>query len=136
MKQRSWPIAWFVLVGINMQQSILVISRQAPWSGMSARDALDIVLAGAAFELPISLLFLDDGVLQLLGTQKPEQLSVKNLQANIRALPMFGVEQLYVASRSLSERGLHATQLALPAHCLDDEAIRALIATHDQVITL
>src|SRR5690606_19179459 len=106
------------------------------WAGTGARDALDIVLAGAAFELPVSLLFLDDGVLQLAAGQQPEQLQLKNLQANLRALPMFGVEQLYVAARSLAERGLTPAGLALEAECLDDTAIRALIATHDQVVTL
>ena len=29
-----------------MARSLLIISRQAPWSGPSAREALDIVLAG------------------------------------------------------------------------------------------
>jgi len=41
-----------------MARSLLIISRQAPWSGPSAREALDIVLAGGAFELPLGLLFL------------------------------------------------------------------------------
>jgi tRNA 2-thiouridine synthesizing protein C len=119
-----------------MARSMLIIARQAPWAGTGARDALDIALAGAAFELPISLLFLDDGVLQLMPGQQPEQLQLKNLQANLRALPMFGVEQLYVAARSLTDRGLPAEHLALQAEVLDDAAIRALIAAHDQVVTL
>lgn len=119
-----------------MHKSMLIIARQAPWAGTGARDALDIALAGAAFELPISLLFLDDGVLQLMPGQQPEQLQLKNLQANLRALPMFGVEQLYVAGQSLAQRGLAPDQLALAADCLDDAAVRALIAAHDQVVTL
>ena len=45
-----------------MARSMLIISRQSPWSGPGAREALDIVLAGGAFELPLGLLFLDDGV--------------------------------------------------------------------------
>lgn len=44
-----------------MAKSLLIISRQAPWAGPSAREALDIALAGGAFDLPISMLFLDDG---------------------------------------------------------------------------
>jgi tRNA 2-thiouridine synthesizing protein C len=36
-----------------MAKSLLLISRQAPWSGPGAREALDIVLAGGAFDLPI-----------------------------------------------------------------------------------
>jgi sulfur relay (sulfurtransferase) DsrF/TusC family protein len=39
-----------------MAKSLLIISRQAPWSGPNAREALDIVLAGGAFDLPIGLL--------------------------------------------------------------------------------
>lgn len=119
-----------------MARSMLIITRQPPWAGTGARDALDIALAGAAFELPISLLFLDDGVLQLMPGQQPEQLELKNLQANLRALPMFGVEQLYVAARSLNDRGLTAENLALKTEVLDDAAVRALIAAHDQVVTL
>ena len=53
-----------------MAKSMLLISRQAPWSGPGAREALDIALAGGAFDLPLALLFLDDGVLQL-WTIKP-----------------------------------------------------------------
>lgn len=119
-----------------MNRSILIISRQAPWAGTGARDALDIVLAGAAFELPVSLLFLDDGVLQLVAGQQPGQLQLKDLQANLRALPLFGVDQIHVAARSLAERGLVADDLALEAECLDDTAISALISAHAEVVTL
>ena len=41
-----------------MPRSLLIISRQSPWSGPSAREALDVVLAGGAFDLPVGLLFL------------------------------------------------------------------------------
>ncbi len=52
-----------------MSKSLLLISRQAPWSRPSAREALDVVLAGGAFDLPIGLLFMDDGVFQLAPHQ-------------------------------------------------------------------
>ena len=45
-----------------MSKSMLIISRQAPWAGPAAREALDIALAGGAFDLPLAMLFLDDGV--------------------------------------------------------------------------
>ena len=34
-----------------MPKSLLIISRQAPWSGLGAREALDIALAGGAFDI-------------------------------------------------------------------------------------
>lgn len=119
-----------------MSQSLLIISRQAPWSGPGAREALDIALAGGAFDLPIGMLFLDDGVFQLSPAQQPANLQQKDLSANLQALPMFGVEALYAAQRSLQERGLHGQSLSLAVEVLDDAALSALIERYDQVITL
>lgn len=119
-----------------MSQSLLIISRQAPWSGPGAREALDIALAGGAFDLPIGMLFLDDGVFQLSRAQQPASLQQKDLSANLQALPMFGVEALYASQRSLHERGLHDLTLSLAAEVLDDVALTALIERYDQVITL
>ncbi|MEG2499197.1 heavy metal translocating P-type ATPase, partial [Brevundimonas sp.] len=45
----------------------------------AAREALDIVLAGGAFDLPIGLLFLDDGVLQLAAGQNARAVQQKDL---------------------------------------------------------
>lgn len=119
-----------------MSKSLLIISRQAPWAGPSAREALDIALAGGAFDLPLGLLFLDDGVFQLLPQQQPTALQQKDLTANLQALPLFGVESLYASSRSLSERGLGEQPLALPVEQLDDNQLTLLIDRYDQVITL
>ncbi|UTW07884.1 sulfurtransferase complex subunit TusC [Pseudomonas benzenivorans] len=119
-----------------MSKSLLIISRQAPWAGPGAREALDIALAGGAYDLPIALLFLDDGVFQLAPGQRAKALQQKDLGANLQALPMFGIESLYASSSSLQERGLAAQQLALAAEKLDDTALTALIDRYDQVITL
>ncbi|MFJ4066165.1 sulfurtransferase complex subunit TusC [Pseudomonas sp. NPDC089996] len=119
-----------------MAKSMLIISRQAPWKGPSAREALDIALAGGAFDLPLAMLFLDDGVFQLAPGQQPAAVQQKNLAANLQALPMFGVEELFVCQRSLTRRGLAADGLELPVEVLDDSALQALIARFDQVVTL
>lgn len=119
-----------------MSKSLLILSRQAPWSGPGAREALDIALAGGAFDLPIGILFLDDGVFQLSGAQQPANLQQKDLSANLQALPMFGVEALYVAKSSLIERGLQDHSSNLAVEYLDDAALSDLIDSYDQVITL
>ncbi|WP_060511124.1 sulfurtransferase complex subunit TusC [Pseudomonas sp. NBRC 111124] len=119
-----------------MAKSMLIISRQAPWNGPSAREALDIALAGGAFDLPLAMLFLDDGVFQLAPGQQPTAVQQKNLAANLQALPMFGVEELFACQHSLARRGLAANGLELPVEVLDDNALKALIARFDQVVTL
>jgi tRNA 2-thiouridine synthesizing protein C len=119
-----------------MAKSMLIISRQAPWSGPGPREALDIALAGGAFDLPLAMLFLDDGAMQLLPAQQPAAIQQKNLGANLQALPMFGVDELFVSASSLTERGLGSTPLALEAQVLDDAGITALIDRFDLVVTL
>ena len=119
-----------------MARSMLIIARQSPWSGPSAREALDIVLAGGAFDLPVGLLFLDDGVFQLVADQAAARLQQKDLTANLQALPMFGIESLYAASFSLKERGLEEANLSLPVEVVDANDIGTLINRYDHVITL
>lgn len=120
-----------------MPKSLLIISRQAPWSGPGAREALDIVLAGGAFDLPIGVLFLDDGVFQLAAKQDARALQQKDLSANLQALPMFGVEDLFVCADSAAARGLDTASLALAdAQVLNAAQITALIDRYHQVITL
>lgn len=118
-----------------MAKSLLIISRQSPWSGPGAREALDIVLAGGAFDLPIGLLFLDDGVLQLAAGQNAKALQQKDLSANLQALPMFGVEALFYCADSANARGLGDRSLDEAQPLVADE-ITALIDRYDQVITL
>ena len=116
-----------------MSKSLLVISRQAPWSGPSAREALDIVLAGGAFDLPIGLLFLDDGVFQLAPNQAAKAVQQKDLSANLQALGLFGIDDVFACDHSLSARGLPPPA---NAQSLDSQAISQLIDRYDQVITL
>ncbi len=119
-----------------MARSLLIVSRQPPWSGLGAREALDIALAGGAYDLPLGLLFLDDGVLQLKRGQHPEAVGQKDLTANLQALPLFGVDTLLACRHSLHLRGLTEADLALPVRVLDTPQLRALFETYDEVITL
>lgn len=119
-----------------MVKSLLLISRHSPWSGMAAREVLDIALTGGAFDLPITLLFLDDGVLQLVINQQPLLIQQKDLTANLSALPFFGIETLYAARSSLDERGIHSHTLIDSVSILDNQEITTLIDSHHYVITL
>lgn len=119
-----------------MSVSVLLVNRCSPWTGLAARETLDIALAGGAFDLPISMLWLDEGVWQLVGEQQPQQLEQKNLPAQLSALPMFGVEQLYVAQHSLEQRSLTAADLMLEVTLVDTEQIAQLIQQHQQVLSI
>lgn len=92
----------------------LFVMRQAPHQGVALQELLDVVLTTAAFDQAVSLLFLDDGVFQLKQHQQLESTGLKDTLAIFKALALYEVNDLYVEVESLDERGLQATDLALP----------------------
>lgn len=118
------------------QKSVLVICRKAPYGSSAAREALDIALSGAVFDLQVSLLLLDDAVLQLLPGQNTGLIGEKNLNAMLGALPLYDIDQVYTSLQSLALHGLEAQRLEPCPVALDSIELQALINRHDVVLTV
>lgn len=117
-------------------KSFLIVTRAAPYGSSAAREALDVALTCSVFEQPITLLFLDDGVLQLLAGQSPAQVQQKSLNAVQQSLPLYDIERLCVSRTALQARGLDPAQLILPVELIDDSQLPALMAEHDVVLSI
>lgn len=117
-------------------KSLLLVCRHTPWSGLAARETLDIALAGGAFDLPVSMLWQGEGVYQLQSNQQADALEQKNLQAQLASLPLFGIEQLYVCRASLEQRGVSAEQLAIEVQQVTPDDVRQLLTDHAQVLVI
>jgi len=116
-------------------KSVLIINRSPPYGSCKPREALDIALTCSIFELPVSLLFLDDGVLQLIGNQQPEAIGQKNLQSVMASFPMYDIDKLYVSSSALRMHSLQLEDLSLPVQLINDETITELLNRHSTVLT-
>lgn len=112
----------------------LIICRQPPYGQSYAREALDVALAAAAFDQPVTLLFLGDGVVQLLNTQDSAAINEKSFEKQLSALPLYDINSLYVDSIALRQRGFTATDLSLPAQLVGKNEITALLKKHDVVL--
>lgn len=112
----------------------LFIQHRAPFDGHGAAELLDALLVSAAFGQNPAVLFLGDGVWQLLGPQQPAALGCKSLAAQLEALPLYDVTGLLVEEESLRARGLEAAQLVLPVRTVPRAALRELLATHHPVV--
>ena len=106
-------------------KSVLYLIRQPP--GALADETTDLMLVSGVFEQPTSVLFLDEGVWQLVGLDER--------QSSVKALPTYDVDALHVAVESLESRGLRLEDIALPVHPADAAAVRRIIAGHDLVVT-
>lgn len=118
-----------------MEKKLLYLNRRAPYGSIYAQEALEVVLIGAAFDQDISLLFLDDGVLQLKRGQDTSEVEMKNFSPTYDALEMYDVEKLYVSRESLAARGLGQQDLVVDVTVLDDAAIADLMDEQDVIIS-
>jgi len=117
------------------KKSVLIINRTAPYGSSNAREALDVALTCSIFEMPVSLLFTDDGVYQLINDQNPGAIAQKNLQALLSSLPMYDIDQIYISETSANDKGLDLSDLSLPAQVVNSTEIAKLIQSHDTVLT-
>lgn len=113
----------------------LFLLRRSPLGGLQALEALDAALTAAAFDQPVRLLFLDDGVWQLKGGQQSG--------AGRSPATLFGSLELYdvetpplVERESLDERGLRPEDLSIPVVLVERGQVSALLRDCDVLLNL
>lgn len=114
----------------QQRKKILIVCRKPPYGSSITREAIDIALATAAFDQELALLFLADGVYQLLEGQNSDDIESKNHGKVVSALPLYDIDKLYVESDALNERNLQTSQFVVPVEALSNEQIKQLMASH------
>ncbi|MEE9355894.1 MAG: sulfurtransferase complex subunit TusC [Methylococcaceae bacterium] len=112
----------------------LFILGKAPYEGLHVQETLDMILATAAFEQSVSLLFLDQAVFQLNKNQHPGHQAVKETASIFKSLPLYDVEKIYIETESLGACGLTEDNLILPVILINRQEIASFIAEHQVVI--
>ena len=74
------------------------------------------------------LVFIDDGVYELVKGQQTKGIGLKNFSPSYRALDGYDVEKLYVDQASLDQRGLTEKDLLVPVEVLDAQQMGQLMA--------
>jgi tRNA 2-thiouridine synthesizing protein C len=121
------------MAGTNNKRLLLLI-RHPPYGSSLARASIDVALAAAAFEQAVSLLFVGDGVLQLVPDQDTQQQGVRNLGKLLASLPLYEIEQVYVDAEAADRYHLDLTTAPVSAQALDRQAMSRLLLTHDHLM--
>jgi tRNA 2-thiouridine synthesizing protein C len=119
----------------NAKNSLLVVVRHSPYGSSVARSSLEVALAAAAFEQPVGLLFVGDGVLQLIPDQEPSGIGVRNIAKLIQSLPLYDIETLYADEQALQRYGLDPQTLPQQLLPLNTAAIQALFSNYDHILS-
>tara|TARA_B100001079_G_C16217433_1_gene428713 strand:- start:79 stop:483 length:405 start_codon:yes stop_codon:yes gene_type:complete len=87
-------------------KKFMYLNRRSSFGTVYALESLEVVLITAAFEQDVSLVFIDDGVYQIVEGQNTDGISMKNFSKTYHALGDYEINKLYVSAESLEERGL------------------------------
>jgi len=117
------------------KKKFMFVNRKAPHGTIYAHELLEMVLIAGAYELDVTMVFMDDGVYDLKKGQDPKAINVKNFAPAYRALDGYDVEKLYVEDSSMKARGLTEDDLLVDVEVKSSEEIARLMAEQDVVIT-
>ena len=116
-------------------KKFMFVNRKAPYGTIYALESLEVVLIAATFDQDVSLVFIDDGVYELVKGQETKGIGIKNHSKTYRALDGYDVEKLYVERESMEERGLSEGDLLVPVEVLSSAEMADLMAEQDVVLS-
>ena len=116
-------------------KKFMFVNRKAPYGTVYALEGLEVVLISAAFDQDVSMVFIDDGVYELVKGQQTKAIDMKNFSPAYRALEGYDIEKLYVDEESLKARGLTTERLLVPVEVLNSAQIAELMDQQDVVIS-
>jgi tRNA 2-thiouridine synthesizing protein C len=119
-----------------MSKRLLLINRAGPFADGRAKAALDMALSAAVFEQEVFMLYMGDAVFQLLAEQPAELINRKSTSAALSALPLYGIDKVYIDKSALLARGLEDAKLALEAEMLDSNEMANLLKSADVAFAL
>ena len=101
-------------------KSVLFVIRKRP--GPEANETIEAALTCAVFGQDVGVLFLDDGVWQLVGDVSISK--EKSTAALVSALPDYEVNRVWVDRDSLKQRGITCDHLPEFISVLDQAEVR------------
>lgn len=117
------------------QNRLLVINTKAPYAGQSGQESLDFVMAMANFGIETSVVFVNDGVFQLLTDQNAKNIQRKHYVKGFKSLTFYDVDNIFVCKTSLESREINQEQLNVDHQLIQENELSKIIATHQHVVT-
>jgi tRNA 2-thiouridine synthesizing protein C len=121
-------------VSLTDNKTVLIVLRHTPYGSSLAKAALDSALAIAAFEQAVDLLFVGDGVLQLLPDQDSRALGRKNFGHQLASLPLYDINCVYVDAESAKRYNLDHSKTPFETRLLDAHAMNQLMVKYDHLL--
>jgi tRNA 2-thiouridine synthesizing protein C len=116
------------------KKKVLVVIRRSPYGSSLAKASVDVALAMAAFEQAVDVLFMGEGVLQLVPDQDSRSLGLKNIERQLASLPLYDVNQIYVDAEAAARYNLDTQNQKLDAQVLAPLELHQLMVDYDHLL--
>jgi tRNA 2-thiouridine synthesizing protein C len=115
--------------------TIAIINQSPPYGSSNGQESLDMALALSNFAQDVCVFFIEDGVLQLLGSQDSTVIDAKAYYKTFAALEFYDIENIYVCKHSLIQRGIQASQLCIPVTLIELEDLSKLLSKQQHLMS-
>ena len=115
-------------------KDILLVFRHAPYGNALAREGLEAALACGAMGAKTSVLYINEGVWQLLEPQNSSAIDCKNQAAMASALPLYDVDAIWVDEDSLKQRNLTSADINA-GKIISTAQVQRLLATSKSILS-
>jgi tRNA 2-thiouridine synthesizing protein C len=113
---------------------IILSCRKAPYGDALAREALDVALAAGVFEQDLALVFMGDGVWQLLNQQDSQAINSKSIEKLLGAFPLYGINEIYVDKEALFARNIDENRLSCSTTLVTPTELSGLFESADIIL--
>ena len=115
-------------------KDILLVFRHAPYGNALAREGLEAALACGAMGAKTNVLYINEGVWQLLEPQNSSAIDCKNQAAMASALPLYDVDAIWVDEYSLKQRNLTSADINA-GKIISTAQVQRLLATSKSILS-
>lgn len=127
-------------------KKVMVTVRKAPHGSIYVQEAIEVMFIFAAYDMDLSVVFLDDGVLALQTGQDTKDLGIKGFMASLGALVDWEVTKVYADRQSLKDRNIAEDALLvigkdensgapIRPKVLDSAEIAAMMAVQHSIVS-
>ncbi|KUI97116.1 sulfurtransferase complex subunit TusC [Vibrio sp. MEBiC08052] len=114
---------------------LIYVFHHAPHGRSSGREGVDALLAASAYSENIAVVFMGDGVLQLLQGQETDDILSKDYAPMLKLLDLYDIDQVFVSQTALMQRGVTQDDLIIPVTIVQDQTMMEILHQADKVLS-
>jgi len=122
------------LTGKSAYKGILLVFRHAPYGNALAREGLEAALACGVMGAKTGVLYINEGVWQLLEPQDSGAIDCKNQASMASALALYDVDDIWVDENSLKQRNLSSADINA-GKIINTARVQELLATSKSILS-